>query len=408
MFKNYLLGLFILITTTINAQQLPTCWYKSQSAFERGEYSTALQWNDSCLAEKKKNYIYWVRRGEILFNLGNYKESIESSLRGEKMKQGSSSYYLAKAYCMLGDTSSCFKWLKAYLGQSEKRPEGTIKLDLAFDNISSSKEWKELWKKDWYSLLEKLVADAEYCIAHEQWEESLDLLNPRLKGRKPRPQLLALRAEAYYGLGDFRNAADDYSIAIKRSKKNPVYLAGRARSFIALEKYSSAISDLTKAIELSGGNPKYYRTRAVAYSKSKQFSLAFDDMQYYMTFYPSDSEASFLLATIAIDAGSYVDALFSLGKLIKSNPNEAKYYYYRGVAYLKTENFSVAETDLNIAITKGYNLADSYYQRAIVLLNLGKNDEACLDIENAVKRGNFSAQELQYKYCKKPIPLQKW
>jgi len=408
MVKVFLFFLSILLVSTITAQEMPESWYRSQAAFERGEFNIALQWVDSCIAQKPKNYIYWVWRGEIQYILGRYLDAIESSLKGEKYKQGSASYSLAKANCMIGDTSSCFMWLKVHLSQSEKEKEGTIKLDPAFTSISRSKNWNKLWLKDWYSPYEKLVADAEYCIANKRWDEALDILNPRLKGSRPRHQLLVLRAEAYNGFGSFRNAVDDYSIAIKRSKKNHAYLAGRAQSYIELEKYNSAISDLTNAIELSGGKPQYFRSRAEAYSKNKQYNLAFDDIHYYMTFYPSDSESSYLLATIAVDAGYYVDALFSLGKLIKLNPSEAKYYYYRGISYLKTENYNVAEIDLNTAITKGYNLAGSYYQRAIVLLNLGKKDDACLDLENAVKKGNFNAQELLYKYCKKTTPQQKW
>ncbi len=406
--KKYIFVFLLFLVSTINAQQLPECWYRSQAAFDGGEYNSSLQWLDSCIAKKPKNFAYWVRRGEIQFNLARFSESIESSLKAEKLKLGSSSYILAKAYCMMGDTSSCINWLKGYLGLSEKETEGMIKLDPAFANLYSTKVWKELWLKDWYSPLEKLVADAKYSIATYQWEETLDLLNPRLKGSKPRPQLLALRAEAYFGLGSFDNAVDDYSIAIKRSKKNHSYLAGRAQAFIKLTKYNSAINDVTKAIELSGGKPQYYRIRAEAYHLNKQYQLAFNDISFYVSFYPSDSEVSFLFATIAVDAGYYVDALFTLGKLIKSNPQKAAYYYIRGLAYVKTQNYSLAEIDLNIAVEKNYQLADSYYYRGISRLNLDKKDDACSDLEQASKYGNFKSQELIYKYCKKPNAQIKW
>ncbi|NVO09798.1 MAG: tetratricopeptide repeat protein [Bacteroidales bacterium] len=406
--KKYIFVFFLFIVSTINAQQLPECWYRSQAAFERGEFSSSLQWMDSCIAKKTKNYTYLVRRGEILFNLGRYSESIESSLKAEKLKLGSSSYILAKAYCMMGDTSSSINWLKAYLVQGEKETEGSIKLDPAFASISSTRVWKELWLKDWYSTYEKLVADAEYSNSNSQWEETLDLLNPRLKGDKPRPQLLALRAQAYLGLNSYENAVDDYSIAIKRSKKNHSYLAGRSQAYIKLEKYSSAISDVTKAIELSGGKPQYHRIRAEAYYLNKQYQPAFDDISYYVSFYPSDSEASFLFATIAVEAGYYVDALFTLGKLIKSNPQKAAYYYIRGLAYIRTQNYQLAEIDLNIAIEKKYQLLDSYYYRGISRVNQDKKDDACSDWEQASKYGNFKSQEMIYNYCKKPPSSTKW
>lgn len=407
MIRFSLLLLYLLFTAVTYAQRMPEHWYRSQAALENGEFSLALNSIDSCLLKGDKNYQFWVRRGEIRYFQGEYQSSLESLLKADKLKRNSSSFQLAKCYCMLGDTASCFSWLQVHLGLSDKVKESVVKLEPAFDKISTTKHWKLLWNKEWYSPYEKLVSDAEYNITNENWEDVLDLLNPRLKGNRPRPQLLALRAEAYYGLGSFRSSVDDYSIAIRKSKKNHTYLGGRAKSLIALEKYSNAISDLTKAIDLSGGNPQYFKLRAEAYFKNKQSSLAFDDISYYASFYPSDSEASFLMAVVAIDAGQYVEALFKLGRLIKSNPAETKYYFYRGLAYNRSGNYSVAEIDLNFAIAKGYNLSESYFQRGIARVNLGKIDDACSDFDSAVKNGNFSAQEYLYKYCKKN-QTQKW
>lgn len=401
MFKRILAILFLFISTFLQAQQMPKCWYKSQAALERMEYGTALQFIDSCILQKGKNYAFWLKKGEIQYDKGDYREALESLIKSDNLKQGSSSYLFAKTYCSIGDTALCFKHLKSYLGSSDKISEGLIKLEPAFEKVSSTKQWKVIWSKEWYNPYEKLVADAGYCLQNSNWEEAIDLLNPRLKGNKPRAQLLALRAEAYFGLGSFRGALDDYSTAIKRSNKNHQYFAGRAKTYISLEKYSSAIDDFSKAIEISGGKPQYSKGRAEAYYKNKQFEEAYDDIKDYLSYYPSDTDASFLFAIISIDYGSYVDALFSLGKLIKANPSEAKYYFYRGVVYIKTENFKVAEEDFNFAIAKEYNLADSYYQRGIARFKLGENNLACDDWEQASKLGNFKSQETKYKYCNK-------
>lgn len=399
--RNILFGIFILLTIDLQAQQMPEAWYRSQAAYERGEFSLALLWIDSCITQKASNSTFWERRGEILFATGELQSSIEYLLKAEKLKPNSSSYALSKVYSLKGDTALCFYWLKSYLSSNDKISEGAIKLDPVFDKVSSTKQWKKLWDKDWYSVYEKLLSDVEYSLSNQNWEEAVDLLNPRLNGSKQRPQLLYLRGKAYAGLVSYHTAIEDFTYAIKQSKKNHSYLAERAKAYTAIERFNFAIDDACEAIELSGGNPRYYLIRANAYYKNHQFDKAFDDINYYLSFYPSDSEASFQLAVIAIDAGRYVDALFSLGKLIKANPMEPKYYYYRGITYLKSANYSVAEMDFDIAISKGYKPSESYYQRGITRLNLGKKDDACKDIEVASKNGNFNAQELFYKHCKK-------
>ena len=387
---------------------MPEAWYRSNAAYERGEYNIALQWIDSCIAKKGNNPFFWARRGEVLFGTGDTENALESLLKAEKLKPNSSSYTLSKLYSLKGDTASCFFWLKNYLASGDKVSEGTIKLETAFKRVEQTKLWQQIWDKDWYSFAEKLIFDAEYSLSNQNWEEAIDLLNPRLKGNNSRPQLIFLRGKAYSGLGSYNTAIEDFSTAIKRNKKNHFYLAERAKAYLATEKYSNAIDDASKAIELSGGDPNYFLIRANAYHRSKQYDLAFEDLAYYISFYPSNTDASFLFAVIAIDAGRYVDALFSLGKLIKSNPSEPKYYYYRGLAYLKSENYNVAEIDFSTAITKGYKPSETYYQRGVVRLNLGKKDDACSDLEVASKNGNFSAQELFYKNCKKMSSQQKW
>jgi len=407
MLKKILLVFVIFLSVGLQAQQMPEAWYRSLAAYNRSEYNLALQWIDSCIAKKGNNPLYWARRGEVLFSTGDTEDALESLLKAEKLKPNSASYALSKLYSSNGDTASCFLWLKNYLASGDKVSEGSIKLEPAFKRVEQTKQWKQIWDKDWYSVSEKLIFDVEYSLSNQNWEEAIDLLNPRLRGNKPRPQLLYLRGKAYSGLGSYHTAIEDFSSAIRSSKKNYSYLAERAKAYLAIEKYNSAIEDASKAIELSGGDPNYFLIRSNAYNKNKQYNQAFNDLSFYLSFYPSNAEASFQFAVIAIEAGRYVDALFGLGKLIKSNPLESKYYYYRGLAYLKSENYNVAEIDFSTAITKGYKPSETYYQRGVVRLNLGKKDDACSDLEVASKNGNFSAQELLYKNCKKVNTQQK-
>ena len=136
----------ITLFSSLKAQQMPECWYRCQAAFEKGEYTLASKWIDSCILQKDKNFVYWLRDGEIKYNQGNYSTALESLLKADKLKKGSSAFMLAKTYCNLNDTTSCFLLLKTYLSQSDKVSEGQIKLDPAFDKVSSTPQWKKIWK----------------------------------------------------------------------------------------------------------------------------------------------------------------------------------------------------------------------------------------------------------------------
>lgn len=396
--------LFVLTMLTpfiLSAQRMNESWYRALAAFERGEFGLAQQWVDSGLMSKPANAEYNILKGRILYSKGEYSNALSCFEVAEKTRKDAAKLWLAKTSCMLGDTASGLKWLRLHLESANRTKESTIKLDPAFTVLSKTRQWDYLWRKEWYNPFERLVAEVEYNIEKRNWDEALELLNRKIKDKQSRHVLLALRGEVYYQMGSYKAAAEDLTLAVKKSKKNHEYMALLARVYNARRQYLQSASLLNRAIELSGGNPKYLTLRAIAYSGSNQFAKAYDDVRAYLSYYPSDQEASYLLAKCAYQLGLYVDALLQLGRLIKANPQNPEYYYYRGVTFLKTQQYPSAQADLDIAINLGYNLAETFYYRAMVHLMQNRPADACVDWEKARQNGSFAAQEMLYLHCKK-------
>lgn len=384
-----------------NAQQNYEAWYRLRAAIDRQEKSEALEWIDSCLKLKPLRYYSYIDIGKAYYLNEQYNDALVYFKKAESVRSNSASYLLARTYSMLGDTSSCFLWLQKNLESAQREKESVILLDRAFDSIQKAQGWKNIWEKDWYNSLNKVTAEAEYLNGNQRFEESLDLLNTRIKGSKSRFVLYELRGDAYLNLNNPQAAADDYSIAYKKSKKNPVYLAKIAQALVARKQYPPAIKKINEAIEKSNGDPTFYLDRAKIYGKMGQPAYSFDDLKYYLTFYPNNTEAMELLPESAYNAGQYVDALWTLAKLIKTNPDNPRYHFLRGITYIKTEQPRLAITELDIAIVNEYNVAEAYYHKGIALINLGEYPEACKCFSASVRYGKFNAQEWLYKYCKK-------
>lgn len=384
----------------VNAQQMPEAFYRLQAAIDMQDRAKALQWADSCKALKPMRFQYLIGIGDAFLLNENYSDAIEYFTKSESARSGSASYRLAKTYCTIGDTAKCFDWLTKNLESTQREKESIILLEGAFEKYHSSVSWKNLWSKDWYTSLDKAIAEAEYLNGILNYEESLELLNTRIKGTKSRYTLYELRGDAYLNLNNLSAAADDYSIAYKKSRKNPLYLVKIAEAMIARKQYPQAIKKLDEAIEKSGANPKYHLVRANAYNEMNQPANGLQDIKYYLEFYPNDTKAIELLSQSAYDAGQYVDALFALAKLSKTNPTNPKYRYLRGLTYIKTEQPRLAIAELDFVIAQEYNVADAYFNKGIALYNLGELKEACMCFSTSHQYGKFEAQEWMFKYCR--------
>ncbi|VBB05688.1 alkyl hydroperoxide reductase subunit c/ thiol specific antioxidant [Lucifera butyrica] len=105
-------------------------------------------------------------------------------------------------------------------------------------------------------------------------------------------------------------AISDYSQVLELNPLFQYALANRGLAFLQQKDYDRAIADFTKAIEL---NPveKYYEDRSIAYLRQQKVDLAIED----------------------------------LTKIINMNPNYRYTYFYRGLLFVKEQQYTKAVAD---------------------------------------------------------------
>ena len=396
---------FLLLTLSIavlgsNAQKMPENYYRAQAALYHKNYALAQQHIDTAIIVSKKNAYVLIAKGEIQFKQSNFKQALHSFEEANKIRTNIASLWEAKAYAMLNDTTAAIDALERHLSSAPKEYEANIILDTAFAQLAKTPQWQKFWLNEWYNRNERLEAEVQYHFSQDEWNIALDILNEKMDGKKSRHKFYALRGKAYTAIGSHKAAEDDFAHALKRSKRNDEYMAYYGLALDKVGKHKKAIRLFNEAILHSGGNPLYFMHRASAYSNQGNFEQAFADITYYLSYYPNCIDAIMLNASIATKMGRNIDALFSLGKLIKLEPNSWKHYAARAELYLTSKSWEVAKIDLNKAIELNPSEQKLYLQRGKCLNSLGERSQACADWKKAVKLGSFTAQELIYKNCR--------
>ncbi|MDX9770026.1 MAG: tetratricopeptide repeat protein [Tenuifilaceae bacterium] len=391
----------VLISIAISAfsQKFPEHYYRAQAAVQANHLDLALQWIDSATIASPRLPNIWIKKGEIFYLKSMPDSALAYFTKAETIRNGVAAYWMARCHSLLGDTTSALAELERHLSSTPKEFEATILLDTAFTPIKGTRQWQDLWLNHWYNNNELLAADVAYHFSRGEWDYALDLLNERMHGRNVRHSFYALRGEAYYSIGSYKAAEADFAQALKRSRRNHSYMAWRGKSLAQLNKHRKAIRLLNQAIELSGGEPEYIKARAMAFASSQEYDKAFADIKEYLTFYPTDTEALAINLDISLKANRNIDALLTVNRLLKLQPDKWQHYLTRGSIYIKSKNWEVAEIDLNRAIELGADSKEAFLWRGNCRFNLGNRSGACADWKQAVKRGSFQSQELVYKHC---------
>ena len=198
---------------------------------------------------------------------------------------------------------------------------------------------------------------------------------------------LFLDAKRLDSIGNYYESIKIYDKIINLDNKYLKAYLNRGVDKSILGDWKGAIYDMTQVINLDSDNTLGYYNRAIFYGNINEFQKAILDFK------------------LAIESKG--------GELIwmdkEENPNIENGFEYdvkmeeirleRGITYFYLDSLNNAYKDLSFAISKSFNLKDSYYYRGLVLLKANKKG-ACLDLEQSIKFDNKKAKDVMNKYCK--------
>ena len=178
------------------------------------------------------------------------------------------------------------------------------------------------------------------------------------------------RGNAYEGKGKHDLAFEDYSMAIKINPDDADAYFYRGFTYELKRNFGEAIKDYDKAIELNPDHVEAYIYRAgVANRDSK---LVIKDYSKAIELNPHHSFAYINRAQAHREKGEIDPAIEDLNKAIELNPNHALAYVNRAKAYMKKNEIGLAIADYSkvIELMPDEAQSDYYFFRGMARLRI--------------------------------------
>ena len=220
--------------------------------------------------------------------------------------------------------------------------------------------------------------------------------------------------EAKFQTGLYRMEAGKFSEAIDAFQEyldDDTFGAGAAYNIgvchMNMGEYDTAVQDFTSCLEKNGEFEGLYYNRGVCSLLSGNYEDAAADFTTSMETEPYVDDARYNLAVCQMQTEAYELAIANFTELIgdgsteeetetgqaaetlqeDTEPKEINYnvYYYRAVCRAAIGQLEEAAADYTVCIDNGYELAESYYQRAQVYAELGDAEKQAEDLEASLK-----------------------
>jgi len=178
-------------------------------------------------------------------------------------------------------------------------------------------------------------------------------------------------ARIYISKGMYKDALD----VLKNSNDDEARLL-RALAYLKLEKYEKGKEEL---VGLDNSSPLYYKVKGIIDYYTGDLYDALRELSNAISLYPLDSELYYYRALTKMKLG--VEAEDDLNTAMSLNPYYAEAYFNKGLLMENVGKYEEAVSYYSKAISINPDYVRAYVRRAKALMKLGKESEAIEDIK---------------------------
>ena len=213
------LGLILLVILPVcSFSQAVDDQYLAGSAFLKKGDSGAAESFSLAITRNNSDEQLYIKRGVAFLSLNETDKAIADFTEANLINPQVADLWLARCYTANKEYIRAIDFLKSHLSSPFRLPEDSIKKDPSFDRLQDTPEWYSLWQKSWYSVTEKVIADARYYANRKQYDRAVELLDEDLADTPDDPQLLIQRADVFMKQGNYIAAAADLSSVLSIDK----------------------------------------------------------------------------------------------------------------------------------------------------------------------------------------------
>ncbi len=396
--KTGILLLLSLIAVSITAQDQNDYIRRSAAKLNNGQFSDAAGICNEALRVKEDYRLYLIL-ADAQLAMGLSIEAEDSFRKASGIAEGAGDYGLAIISADRNDALKLVYHLEKHLRSPFKKTESEIMLNEHFYPLQSSDEWKDLWKRSWYTSLEKGLSEASYLEKSGRLEELQNLEKDLLPVYRDEAAMEYLEGMVRMALGDVKGAQGKIREALNKGYTGSGAYLDFIDVLIKDRNYAEAVSIGEKANELFPMESVFILKLAEANRLLGDRDRAADLAKSYLDLYPESEEGLSLAGRILNEKRSYTEALKCFTKSIDLYPGNADHYVDRADVYSRTQTWQYAISDYSMALDLRPGDGDVYYRKANALLKMGKLDDACRDFKMALKYGNKKAASEINKHC---------
>jgi len=371
---------------------------KGRALVERGKPEEAISLLSAALKNFPEKDVY-LNRAEAFMAKGDYSQAISDYNSANSVSPGSGEYGLARIYALKGDAATAVYHLELCLGSEYRRSEKEIMLDPSFTPVENRQEWRQLWRKDIYSAVEKGIAEIEYSLSTGNISDAKALLT-NLSGAYPGNEALAFqRAQVSLNEKKYPETLKTLDGLLANEPGNEKYLRLLALAQEASGNPAGASSTYTRLISSGTSVSELLLLRAESFRKTGETDKALADVEKFLDIYPGDKAALSRAGRLSAASGDNLKALTYFSENLRLHPNDAECYIDRANSYFVSKSWAFAVKDYSMALDLQPLNPDAWLNMGIVRLSMGNKDDACFDFRKAFGQGNKKAAEYLSKNC---------
>jgi tetratricopeptide (TPR) repeat protein len=397
--KKIIILIWILtIAATVYGQQAVDYVLKARAFTEGGKPDQAINLLNRALSETKESLLY-NERAEANMLKGDYSAAISDFNEANKLTPFSGEYGLSRIYSLKGDAGTALYHLEINMNSPFKKGEKEVLLDPAFSTIENRQEWRQFWKKEWYTATEKSISEIEYYISAGKIDESKDVLQELKKSSESNNGMLY--AEALIDVASGKNS-EAMKVITGLNTENPgdeKYLRILAKAQTGASDAAGASTTYSQLLSSGVADAGLLMLRADCYRKTGETDKALADIRKYLEIYPENGAALGLAGKVEARAGDNLKALEYFSENLKLHPNDPECYIDRADSYFVSRSWDLAINDYSMSLDLKPANSDVWLNKGIALLNSGKVEDACHDFRISFRLGNKRVSDYISRNC---------
>ena len=388
----------LIFSGTISGQQTVDCLLKARALTEEGKPDLAIIQLTRAISEAKDSRLY-IERAAANILKGDYSGAISDYNEANKITPSSGEYGLSRIYALKGTAATALYHLEMNLNSAFRKGEKEVMLDPAFGAIENRPEWRQFWKKDWYTDIEKSISEIEYYISGGKIDESRSVLSDLKNNYQNNDDILYAEALINLSSGKPAEAVRIVSGLTTAYPENEKYLRILAKSQTVSNNPAGASVTYSQLISSGVADAELLILRSECYRKTGETDKALTDIQKYLEYYPENKAALSLAGKTEAVSGDNLKALEFFSENLKLHPNDADCYVDRANSYFISKSWDWAVKDYSMSLDLKPENSDAWLNKGIALLNSGDLQDACHDFRKSFSLGNKRASEYISKNC---------